>query len=86
MRERTEEDILGEYQDMLVNAELRLERKNQRFFVGVAGLCLVLAAAGLVLTFRIGVVVLFVLFAALMGWFYWKSRRRVDRIRAANPR
>lgn len=84
MKEQTEDDILTEYHQMLAGGELRLEARNQRFFVTAMGLSLAMAVAGIFLSFRWGSIVLFVLFAALFLRFYLRSKGRENRIRKAN--
>lgn len=84
MKEQTEDEILTEYHWMLARDELRLEARNQRFFLTSAIIAVVFGIIGFLLDFRIGSVVLFGLFAALFVMFFRRSKAREGRIRDAN--
>ncbi len=83
MKERTEEEILDEYQGMLAREELRLETRNQRFYLGSTVVAGVLSALGVAMGYW-GFLGLFLIFAAVMARFYLRSKRRARRIQGTH--
>lgn len=84
MHEKTEDEILTEYQWMVAREELRLEGRNLRFFSALAAIFTAAAVLWALVRPDWGMVVLFGLLALVALHWVQKSVRRAKRIRVAN--